>query len=105
MPGRMFKKTLLLPGLVLTLVMNGMALAENDHREPRRLMDAGEILPLQQIIDRIVKENDGRLLEAGLEHEQGRYIYEIELLGKRGRVWEFKLDAATGEVLERELED
>ena len=99
------KTFLLIPGLVVAVAISGIALGESDHQVSRRLMEAGEILPLQQILDHIKPEQAGRVLEVELERERGRYVYEIELLSEEGRVWEYKIDAATGEILERELED
>jgi uncharacterized membrane protein YkoI len=32
-------------------------------------------------------------------------IYEIEMLDVKGTVWELKVDAVTGEIIEQELED
>ena len=92
-------------GSVLVMAFSGVSLGESDHQVSRRLMEEGEILSLQKILDQVENERTGRVLEVELEYEGGRYIYEIELLSDEGRVWEYKLDAATGEVLERELED
>ena len=105
MSGRSMKSVLLIPGLIVAVVISGIALGESDHQLSRRLMEKGEILPLQEVLGHIEGERAGRVLEVELESERGRYIYEIELLSEEGRVWEYKLDAATGEVLERELED
>ena len=102
---KVMKMSLLVPGLVLAWAISGVALGESDQQASRRLVEAGEILPLQQVLGLIKKERDGRILEVELERKRDRYVYEIELLGDKGRVWEYKLDAATGEILERELED
>lgn len=99
------KSILLITGLIVAVAISGIALGESDHQLSRRLMEKGEILPLQEVLGHIEGERTGRVLEVELESERGRYIYEIELLSEEGRVWEYKLDAATGEVLERELED
>ncbi len=105
MSGSSMKSVLLIPGLIVAVVISGIALGESDHQLSRRLMEKGEILPLQEVLSHIERERTGRVLEVELESERGRHVYEIELLGEEGRVWEYKLDAATGEVLERELED
>ncbi len=39
------------------------------------------------------------MLEAELEQEQGRYVYEVEMLDRMGRLQKFHLDAHSGEVL------
>ena len=102
--GNMMSRLLLIPVLILVAV-SGLAMGGDDHEKSRRLMEAGEILPLQKILDRVESERTGRVLEVELEHERGRYIYEIELLADDGQVWEYEIDATSGEVLERELED
>ena len=75
------------------------------YQEARRLSQSGQILPLQELLQIIQSEQEGRVLELEFEREGGRYLYEIEILDDRGAVWEFKVDAVSGEILERELED
>ncbi len=101
----MINKPILFVVLVVASVIAGHAFADNDHQEPRRLMQQGEILPLQQILDHIAEERKGRVLEVEFKRKKDRVIYEIELLGEQGRVWEFEVDAASGEILKREEEE
>ncbi|MEJ2530040.1 MAG: PepSY domain-containing protein, partial [Gammaproteobacteria bacterium] len=101
----MIKKLILFVALAVTSVIGGYALGDDDHQESRRMMQQGEILPLQQILDNIAAERKGRVLEVELKRKKQRVIYEIELLGEHGRVWEFKVDAASGEILKREQEE
>jgi len=68
-----------------------------DHDRVKRLRDRGEILPLTKIIKNATQERSGRLIEAELEFEQGRYLYELELLDERGRLWKLYYDAKTGQ--------
>lgn len=70
----------------------------------RRLRQQGAILPLADIVDGLTAERPGRVLETELERDDGRYVYEIELLGDDGHVYEFEIDAATGRRLEVERE-
>lgn len=72
-----------------------------DFEQARRLVEEGRILPLQQILAAARTRTPGRLIEAELELEQGRWIYEFEFI-ERGEVWEYRFDAATGRFLERE---
>ncbi|MCW9022120.1 MAG: PepSY domain-containing protein, partial [Sedimenticola sp.] len=67
----------------------------------RELLEAGKIMALEQILENIRDEYPGRLLEVKLEQEGDSVIYEVELLDSEGKVWELKLDAATGELLKR----
>jgi len=92
-------------GLAAAMMISGIAVGENDHRESRRLMEQGEILSLQQVLDLLGREQAGSVLEVELEREHGRYIYEIELLGEDGRVLGYEIDAASGKIINRKLEE
>lgn len=81
------------------------AAGEDDHELAKRLSDSGEILALEEIVKHARSAKSGELLETDLEHKQGRYIYEVEILDKAGQVWEIKLDAATGQLIEMERDD
>ena len=75
---------------------------DHSHDRARRAREAGEILTIVQIYDLARKAVPGRVLEAELEREHGRWVYELKILDTAGRVYELKLDAATGAVLGRE---
>ncbi len=80
-------------------------LADNDHHMSLQLIEAREILPLQQILQVLDEVRVGAILEVELEQEYEGYQYEIEWLDQDGRVWEYKIDAISGIILEQELED
>ncbi|WP_297527320.1 PepSY domain-containing protein [Thiohalobacter sp.] len=87
----------LLPLLLLAgLAMTGAAARADDHEAVRGLREAGAILPLAEILERLSLPPGSRVLEAELEREDGRLVYEIEVLGSDGRVREWQLDAASG---------
>ena len=98
-------KWALMTGLAAAMLISGNAVGESDQHEIRRLVEQEEILPLQQILDHLGREQVGRVLEVELEHEHGRYIYEIELLGEDGRVLEYEIDAASGEIINGKPEE
>ncbi len=91
--------------LISTLLIHAQVVADDGYEEARRLSESGEILPLGTLLSTIQKQQPGRVLEVEFEEVRGRYLYEIEFLDERGAVWEFKVDAVTGEILESELED
>ena len=73
--------------------------AGRDHDEIRRLRNAGQILSLETIIANHRRQfRDGQLLEAELELEKGRYVYDLKFLDDDGVVQEFEYDAGTGEL-------
>ncbi|HFD81187.1 MAG TPA: hypothetical protein ENK05_12470 [Gammaproteobacteria bacterium] len=65
---------------------------------------AQDLLPLQEVIRRLQLPAGTRILEVEKERHGQRLLYEIELLGRDGRVYERLVDARTGEVLEPEKE-
>jgi uncharacterized membrane protein YkoI len=79
--------------------------ADDSYLEARQLAREGKILPLEQILHRLDKIQPGQILEVELERERDGVIYEIELLDAEGMVWELKVDAVSGHILEREQED
>ncbi|HRY15325.1 MAG: peptidase M4 [Candidatus Competibacteraceae bacterium] len=85
--------------LWFALCLSGPAIAGRDHDEIRRLRNAGQILSLEVIIANHRRQyRDGQLLEAELELEEGRYVYDLKFLGDDGVVREFEYDARTGEL-------
>lgn len=90
---------------VLFLVSTSTGLSDDDHDRAKKLKEAGDILPLERIIEKAEAEHPGHILEAGLEEKKGRLIYELEILDHNGIVWELKFDARTGELLKQEQDD
>jgi uncharacterized membrane protein YkoI len=76
--------------------------ADDDPREAQRLLQSGQILPLEGILQHAKGVRPGKLLDVELERDDGRYVYELELLDDQGTVWKLKYDAATGALLEHE---
>jgi uncharacterized membrane protein YkoI len=81
---------------------SGQTRAKQDQHEARRLRETGQILPAERIVERAKAAHPGKLLDMELDRDNGRYVYELELLDEHGVVWELKYDAATGALLERE---
>ncbi len=75
------------------------------HEAARRLRKAGVILQLEEIVARATARWPGQVIETELERDDGRYLYEIKLLGADGRIREIEYDASTGEVTKFELDD
>src|SRR5512138_3067875 len=79
--------------------------ADDDHEVARRAVERGELLPLAKILAATEREVPGGVLEVELDEEDGRYLYEIEVLLNDGRVIELTYDGKTGKLLESEIED
>lgn len=105
----------LLPGFTLLLGLSLMQplpakdgplrVAELKADEVRQLMEAGDIMPLETLLQDIRQDYPGRIIEIELDEEDDRYVYELEIVDEGGVVWELHLDAGTGELLERQRED
>jgi uncharacterized membrane protein YkoI len=71
----------------------------HDHDRARQAVTAGEVLPLKVILERVEKEHPGEVMEVELEHEGGRWIYEIKLLRSGGTLVKLKFNARDGTLL------
>lgn len=73
--------------------------------EALRLRRSGELQALESLIATARARHPGAtLLEADLESEHDRLIYELEVLTPDGVVRELEFDARSGELLKDEVE-
>ncbi len=87
--------------LVLTSAAPAPACAaEPGHEEALRLRQTGQILPLQEVVSRVLSQSPGRILEVELEREGGDYVYEVEILEAGGTLRRLWLDARTAQPIE-----
>lgn len=101
------KRTLFICLSILVSAMLAVSLAQADESASvaRQLLKEGKIMPLQEILTKAKVIKPGQVIETDLEKDDGRYIYELEILDEQGQVWELELDAQTGEFVELENED
>jgi hypothetical protein len=98
-----------LPPLLLPLAAGSEAALAPSSPLPdfERALEAvrrGEIKPLGEILPGIESEFGGRAIETEFETDEGRLVYEIEILTGDGKLFEVDVDAATGETLDVEEE-
>lgn len=72
-----------------------------DHERARAALQAGEVLSLQAVLERVQRQHPGDVLEVELEREGGRWVYELKLLQKGGTLLRLDVDARTAEVLKK----
>jgi len=89
-------------GIISLMVLGYSNSFADDHDEAYELLRSGEILPLEKILEITREQVQGRVLEVELEHEDKVLIYELEVLDKKGIVWEIKVDATTGVIIKQE---
>ncbi|HSP32510.1 MAG TPA: PepSY domain-containing protein [Halomonas sp.] len=76
-----------------------------DQDEALYLVEQGVVKPLQEFIDDAQERFPGRFLEAELEWDDGRYVYELEIVTRTNRVLELEYDAVTGRLLDVDEDD
>ena len=70
-----------------------------------RTQKSGDILSLDEILQRVKAEQPGKVVETELERKSGRYVYEIDVIGADGVKREFKYDAKTGALIPRKIDE
>lgn len=89
------------------------AIASEDHDRARKALEAGEVLPLRTILEKVERDFPGQVVDVELErsHERdnaggsGRWIYEIKLLRTNGALVKLKLDARDGTLITQKGRD
>ncbi|MDP3522391.1 MAG: PepSY domain-containing protein [Hydrogenophaga sp.] len=91
----------ILASALLACALAAPALASDraDHDRARAALQAGEILPLATVLQRVAAEHPGQVLEVELEREGARWVYEIKLLQAGGGLLKLEVDAASARVL------
>jgi len=91
-------------GVALALLLAGLAVAGErpgaDQDRARAAVQAGEVMPLPALLERVQRSHPGQVLRVELERDDGRWIYELRLLQPDGRLLKLEVDARSGEVLE-----
>jgi uncharacterized membrane protein YkoI len=84
-------------GLMLCAIPLSLARAEGfderDHDRARRALEAGEIMPLNTVLERVAVSAPGRVIEVELERKKERWVYEIKLLRAGGVLVKLLVDA------------
>lgn len=91
-------------GLLTTLSVPAFA-DDIDQDEALSLTEQGVILPLQSLIADALRRFPGRFLEADLERDDGRYLYELEIVTHDRRVIELEYDAVSGVLLDVDIDE
>ncbi len=95
----------LLTGLVLAgLIAAPIAQAsDKDHERARQAVQAGQVIPLPTVLDKLATTHPGQVLEVELERKRDVWTYEIKLLQPDGQLLKLELDARTAEVLRSKI--
>lgn len=78
--------------------------SDDDHIEARRLLQQGEILPLNHILQIVQRRVPGDVIEVELDRSKKHgWEYEVKVLTSTGRVVGVDINARSGEI--RKIED
>ncbi len=83
----------------LMLAIAPPAGADSDHDRARQALEAGEILPLKVVLEKLARDVPGQVMEVELERSSERWIYEIKLLQAGGALIKLKVDARDATVI------
>lgn len=70
-----------------------------DQERATQAVQAGEILSLRVILERLEQTQPGQVLDVEFEQKKGVWIYELKILKAGGRLQKLKVDAKTGEII------
>ncbi|MBD9369705.1 PepSY domain-containing protein [Xanthomonas sp. XNM01] len=77
------------------------AMSANQQKKVREAVQAGRIVPLEQVLADALRRYPGTLVEVELDGDE----YEIEILGRDGVVVELEYDATNGRLKKIEFDD
>ncbi len=76
--------------------------SKNDHEKAIKAVNEGEILTLDQILQKINRNFDGRVVSINLkDNEKGLFgwVYDIMMIDENNKVKQIRVDAGTSTVL------
>ena len=91
--------------LIALSMLAAPATADEDADRAYRALERGEVRPLAEILITLERRLEGEVVGVEFEREDGRHVYEFEVVTPGGRLVEIYVDAATGRILEREDDD
>ena len=90
-------------GTLLWVCLSSTSLADEDHDRARKALDAGEVLPLRSILERVERDSPGQVIDVELENKRHggtqRWIYEIKLVRTGGALVKLKINARDGTLI------
>lgn len=92
-------------GVAVLFCTAGPAFAAHETKKGyHEALEAGQVVPLEKLIERIRRDYPGRILKVGIEHESHggvpTWVYEVKILTPDGHVLKLEFDAGSMELLE-----
>ncbi|MHB8949659.1 MAG: PepSY domain-containing protein [Rhodoferax sp.] len=83
--------------------------SDHDHDRARQALQAGEVLPLATILERVAREHAGKVLDVELDRDKEdgvvRWVYKIKVLAPSGTRLKLQIDAKSGELIAAKRKD
>ena len=89
--------SVVVPALVLALAV--AAGATDDHARAKAAREAGAIVSLRAILDRVEAEFYGSPVEIELDDDDGRWTYKVKLLAPGGAILKLEYDARDARLI------
>ena len=101
-------RKLIATGLITALVASTMTVSmagtgSSDENEAELVSQA--TLSNEQAVAIALAQVPGKVAETEIEKEDGVLVWEVEVVNNQNEIYEITIDANTGEVLEKELDD
>ena len=101
----MMHKRFLIASVATAVSLSSLAGADDDHDRARQAVEAGDIVSLRDILEIVERDYPGDLMEVELEREDGRWIYEVEILAPDGRLLELEYDARSKALIDMDAQE
>lgn len=99
--GRSLVSLCLFLALFIALLRPGYAEEPGDHDRARRALEAGEVLPLTTVLEKVSLDTPGQVMEVEMERRGARWVYEIKILRPGGALVKLVVDASDGTIVAR----
>ena len=103
-------KTVSATAIALTITGASIAVLANqkDHRDcdsdEAKLVQSAK-LNIDQAMAIALADRPGKVIEAEIESDDGKTVWEIELVDNQNHIYEYDIDANNGAILESERKD
>ncbi|MGI9316489.1 MAG: PepSY domain-containing protein [bacterium] len=104
------KKTLT-AGIVVIAIAGASAVGLANHKNHNhRDHDSADLIresaiSIDQAMEIALADVPGKVMEAEIDREDGVVVWEIEVVDNQNQIFEFEIDANSGNILEKELDD
>ncbi|PYN38543.1 MAG: hypothetical protein DMD98_03795 [Candidatus Rokuibacteriota bacterium] len=92
-------RRLTLLAVALILACAAAVMADDDHARAKAAREAGQIVSLEAILDRVQAEFLGSPVEVELEDDDGPWVYKVKLLTPAGAIVKLEYDGRDGRLL------